>query len=173
MKIRNPFKRTYSEPELALFEFLSQVQFFESLRPKEMVRFLPGIHSRKYYRDEVVFFRNDPSQALYILQKGQVSLNIDIKDNFETILEVNKGVAFGENCLLTDTRRIYTAIVKSQEADLMVIPNYIIQEVFESYPKIKAKMMTSLAEFYNNNNKRLFNSYRSSFGFFNLAQMFE
>lgn len=173
MKMRNPFRRTYTDPELALLEFFSQVQFFESLRPTEMVRFLPGIHFRKYVRDEVVFFRNDPSQAIYILKKGEVSLNIDIKDNFEKILEVKKGGAFGENCFLPDTRRIYTAIVQSEEADLILIPNYIIQEIFESNPKIKAKMMTSLAEFYNNNNKRLFNSYRSSFGFFNLAQMFE
>jgi len=171
--MRNPFKRTYTESELALFEFLSQVQFFELLRPTEMVRFIPGIHNRKYFRDEVIFFRNDPSQAMYILRKGLVSLNIDIKDNFETIQEVKKGGAFGENSILQDTRRIYTAIVQSEEADLMVIPNYIIKEVFESYPKIQAKMMTSLAEFYNTNNKRLFNSYRSSFGFFNLAQMFE
>lgn len=171
--MRNPFKRTYTEEELDLFEFLSKVQFFESLRYSEMVRFLPGIHFRKYVKNEVVFFRNDPSQALYILQKGQVTLNIDIKKNFETILEVNKGGAFGENSLLRDTYRIYTAIVRSEEADLMVIPNYAILEIFENNPKIKAKMMTSLAEFYNANNKRLFNSYQNSFGFFNLGQMFE
>lgn len=171
--MRNPFKRTYTEHELDLFQFLSQVQFFESLRPSEMVRFLSGIHFRKYLRDEVVFFRNDPSQALYILKKGQVTLNIDIKENFEMILQVNKGGAFGENSLLKNTYRIYTAIVQSEEADLMVIPNYIIQEVFDNDPKIKAKMMASLAEFYNTNNKRLFNSYRGSFGFFNLGQMFE
>lgn len=171
--MRNPFKRTYTEHELDLFQFLSQVQFFESLRPSEMVRFLSGIHFRKYLRDEVVFFRNDPSQALYILKKGQVTLNIDIKENFEMILQVNKGGAFGENSLLKNTYRIYTAIVQSEEADLMVIPNYIIQEVFDNDPKIKAKMMASLAEFYNINNKRLFNSYRGSFGFFNLGQMFE
>jgi CRP-like cAMP-binding protein len=171
--MRNPFKRTYTEKELDHFKFLSNVQFFESLKYSEMVRFLPGIHFRKYMKDEVVFFRNDPSQALYILQKGSVTLNIDIKNNFETILEVKKGEAFGENSLLKNTFRIYTAIVQSEEADLMVIPNYVILEIFNSNPKIKAKMMTSLAEFYNLNNKRLFNSYQSSFGFFNLAQMFE
>jgi CRP/FNR family cyclic AMP-dependent transcriptional regulator len=171
--MRNPFKRTYNETEWGHFEFLSKVQFFEALKPSEMGRFLPGIHFRKYVRDEVVFFRNDPSQALYILVKGQITLTIDIKENFETILTLGDGEAFGENSLLKDTFRIYTAIVQSEEADLMVIPNYVIQEIFDHDPKIKAKMMYSLAEFYNTNNKRLFNSYRSSFGFFNLGQMFE
>jgi CRP/FNR family cyclic AMP-dependent transcriptional regulator len=54
-----------------------------------------------------------------------------------------------------------------------VIPHFAIQEIFDSNPTIKAKMMTSLAEFFNNNNQRLFRSYRESFGFFSLRQMFE
>ncbi len=169
----NPFKRTYSEAELDLFEFLSKTQFFNKLRYSEMYRFLTAIHHRKYLKGEVVFFRNDPSQALYIVKNGLITLNIDIKEDFETILTVRKGVAFGENSLLQDAKRIYTALVESEEAELVVIPNYAIQEIFDSSPKIKAKMLDSLAEFYNQNNHRLFSAYQSSFGFFNLQQMFE
>ncbi|WP_200975933.1 Crp/Fnr family transcriptional regulator [Echinicola sp. 20G] len=169
----NPFKRTYTEGELKIFEFLANTQFFNALRHSEMYRFMPAIHHRKYQKDEVVFFRNDPSQALYIVKSGMVTLNVDIKDNFETILRVRPGTAFGENALLDNAKRIYTAMVESEEAELMVIPNYAMKEVFDSSPKIKAKMLTSLAAFYNTNNHRLFSSYRSSFGFFNLGQMFE
>lgn len=169
----NPFKKSYSESERRQFEFLAKVKFFERLRYSELVRLLPAIHKRKYLKSEVVFFRNDPSQALYILEKGRVHLSIDIKDSFETILRINSGEAFGENALLEGSKRIYTAIVDSEEASLWVIPNYAILEVFESDPKIQAKMITSLAEFYNHNNIRLFNSYQNSYGFFNLGQMFE
>src|SRR5665811_2338846 len=116
--MHNPFKRTYTENELVLFNSLSKVQFFESLKNKEMVRFLPGIHFRKYMKDEVVFFRNDPSQALYILQKGLITLNIDIKKNFETILEVKEGEAFGENSLLNNTFRIYTPLYNRRKLAL-------------------------------------------------------
>jgi CRP/FNR family cyclic AMP-dependent transcriptional regulator len=56
---------------------------------------------------------------------------------------------------------------------LLVIPQFALLEIFVSNPKIKAKMMTSLAEYYNANNQRLFRSYRESFGFFSLRQMFE
>ena len=55
----------------------------------------------------------------------------------------------------------------------VVVPQFALLEIFENNPKIKAKMMTSLAEFYNANNQRLFRSYRESFGFFSLRQMFE
>lgn len=169
----NPFKKTYSEKELEVFEFLANTKFFNNLKHAEMYRFLSAIHYRKYQRDEVVFFRNDPSQALYIVKEGMITLNVDIKDDFETVLNVRKGMAFGENSLLSNAKRIYTAMVISEQAELMVVPNYAIQEIFDSSPKIKAKMLTSLAEFYNGNNQRLFSSYKSSFGFFKLGEMFE
>ncbi|WP_268034230.1 Crp/Fnr family transcriptional regulator [Algoriphagus sp. PAP.12] len=169
----NPFSKTYTAEDQNTFDFLRLIKFFERLRNNEMARFIPAMHQRKYYRDEVVFFSKDPSQALYLVKRGQVNLTIDVKDNFESILEVNKGEAFGENSLLENAKRTYTAIITSEEADLVVIPHYAIQEIFDSSPKIKAKMMTSLSEYYNDNNQRLFKSYRESFGFFSLKQMFE
>lgn len=171
--MRNPFSKTYNESEEQMFHFLGQIKFFENLKDKEMVRFIPAMHHRKYVKDEVVFFSKDPSQALYLVKSGDISLTIDIKDNFETILEVKRGEAFGENSLLENAKRTYTALVVSDEAELIVIPHFAMQEVFDSNPKIKAKMMTSLTEYYNLNNQRLFRSYRESFGFFSLRQMFE
>ena len=97
--MRNPFSKTYTESEEKMFEFLGQIKFFERLKNKEMIRFIPAMHHRKYVKDEVVFFSKDPSQALYLVQSGNISLTIDIKDNFETILEVKRGEAFGENSL--------------------------------------------------------------------------
>ena len=169
----NPFSKTYDEDHLRMFEFMQGIKFFERLRQQELAKFLPAMHNRKYGRDEVVFFSKDPSQALYLIRQGKVNLTIDIKDNFETILQVGRGEAFGENSLLENAKRTYTALIDSDEAELIVIPHFAIQEIFDSNPKIKAKMMTSLAEYYNANNQRLFRSYRESFGFFSLRQMFE
>lgn len=168
----NPFSRTFSVSELEIFEFFSQVIFFEKLKYSEMSKFLPALHYRSYNRDEVVFFSGDPSQAFYMVRSGLIKLSIDIKDSFETIHEVRKYGAFGENALLENQKRIYTAIVASEQADLLVIPHFALQEIFDNNTKIKAKMMTALAEFYNQNNHRLFKSYKSSFGFFNLSEMF-
>lgn len=171
--MRNPFSKTYNQEELDMFDFLGVIKFFERLNYKEMSLFIPAMHHRKYLRDEVVFFSKDPSQALYLVKRGQISLTIDIKDNFESILEINRNDAFGENSLLENAKRTYTAMIVSEEADLIVIPHFALQEIFDSNPKIKAKMMTSLAEYYNQNNQKLFRSYRESFGFFSLRQMFE
>ncbi|UZD22165.1 cyclic nucleotide-binding domain-containing protein [Algoriphagus halophytocola] len=171
--MRNPFSKTYSEEDLTMFGFLGQIKFFERLKNKEMERFLPAMHHRKYVKDEVVFFSKDPSQALYLVKSGTITLTIDIRDTFETIFNLGKGEAFGENSLLENSKRTYTALIVSEEAELIVIPHFAIQEIFDSNPKIKAKMMTALAEYYNANNQRLFKSYRESFGFFSLRQMYE
>jgi CRP-like cAMP-binding protein len=171
--MNNPFSKKFTGEELELFEFLSQVKFFEKLKNEEMFYFLSAIHYRKFHKDEAVFFRNDPSQAFYMVKSGVVKLAIDVKGEFETILNIRSGGSFGENSLLEGAKRIYTAIASSDEVELMVIPHFSIQEIFESHTKVKAKMMTSLAEFNDKNNQRLFKSYRSSFGFFNIGEMFE
>jgi CRP/FNR family transcriptional regulator, cyclic AMP receptor protein len=168
----NPFSKTYNSTELETFLFLSQIRYFSQLKNSELARFLSAIHIRNYRKDEVVFFRGDPSQALYLIKRGNIRLTIDIRDTFETISDLRKGEAFGENSLLENTQRIYTAIVSSEAAELWVIPQFAILEIYESQPVIKAKMVASLAEYYNENNLKLFKSYRTSMGFFNLQEMF-
>ena len=89
--MKNPFSKTFNASELESFQFLSQIRFFSQLKNAEMARFLPAIHERIYRKDEVVFFRGDPSQALYLLKRGNIRLTIDIRDSFETISDLQLG----------------------------------------------------------------------------------
>jgi CRP-like cAMP-binding protein len=82
------------------------------------------------------------------------------------------GMAFGENALLGDSTRINSAIVISERAELYVLPKVNIREIFDNHCGIKAKMMESLSEMYDDFNTDLFKGYKSSFGFFNLSQVF-
>jgi len=169
----NPFQKTYTTKELNLFSFLANVELFKELSHKEMALFIPFMHERDYESDEVVFFRGDPSQALYVVIKGRVTLNIDIKDRFEVLTEVRSNKAFGDNSLVGNTKRIYSAIVASEQANLYVIPQVNIMEIFENEPIIKAKMLQSLAEAYNYYTQRLLEAYKSSFGFFEISQVYK
>jgi len=169
----NPFQKTYTTEELTLFSFLAKVDLFKELNHKEMALFIPFIHERDYQSEEVVFFRGDPSQALYIVKKGRLTLNIDIKDRFEVLTEVRSNNSFGDNSMLGNTKRIYTAIVASDQATLCVIPQVNIMEIFENEPIIKAKMLQTLAEAYNYYTQRLFEAYKTSFGFFEISQVYQ
>ncbi len=172
MRMRNPFKKTYTPKEVALFEFLSRVKLFELLSHEELDLFRPYLYLRKYKEDEVVFFRNDPSHAFYIVKKGQVSLNIDIQNKFEVLTLLGTGKGFGDNVMIQNTKRIYSAVVISEEAEIYVVPQVNIYEIFNSHIEIRAKMLTSLAEVYNGYTQNLFKAYRSSNNFFNLSQVY-
>ncbi len=169
----NPFQKTYTAQELSIFRFLAKVNLFKELDHKEMALFLPYMHERDYKSNEVVFFRGDPSQALYVVKKGRITLNIDIKDRFEVLTEIKSNYAFGDNSMLGSTKRIYSAIVASEQVDLYVIPQVNILEIFENEPIVKAKMLHSLAEAYNYYTQKLFEAYKSSFGFFEISQVYQ
>lgn len=170
--MKNPFRRTYSKQELQMFDFLSKNKLFLRLTKKEMSYFLPYLHLRNYQENEVVFFRNDPSQALYILKSGEVTLSLDIEERFEVITNIIPNASVGNNVLLRHSRRIYNAIVSSSSCELYVLPQVNIHNIFERKPIIKAKMLESLAEVFNNNSAHLLQAYQSTYGFFNLSEMF-
>jgi CRP/FNR family transcriptional regulator, cyclic AMP receptor protein len=168
----NPFKKSYSIKELNLFRMLSKIKPFERLNYEEMALFLPHLYLREYKLDEAVFFRNDPSNAFYIVKSGKVTLNIDINKTFEVLQVLKSGGFFGHNAFLEHSIRVYSAIVISETCELYVLPKVNIMEIFDRRAKIRAKMMTSIAELYNDFNHQIFNTYRSSLGFFNLSDAY-
>ncbi|NJN25092.1 MAG: cyclic nucleotide-binding domain-containing protein [Cyclobacteriaceae bacterium] len=168
----NPFKKSYTSKELNTFRFLSRIPLFERLDYKEMSYFLPYFYLREYKMNEVVFFRNDPGNALYLVKSGKISVNIDIDEEFEQLSVIKSGESFGESALLTVSNRIYTAIVHSERAELYVLPKVNIHEIFEGHPVIKTKMMESLSVLYHTYMVNLFKGYKSSLGLFNLSQVF-
>ncbi|MFC2186030.1 cyclic nucleotide-binding domain-containing protein [Peijinzhouia sedimentorum] len=169
----NPFKKRYTDKELVLFRFLRKIKVFERLNNKELSVFLPYLYLRHYTAEEVVFFRNDPANAFYIVKSGRVALTVDVNDTFEALTEITANKAFGDNSLLENAQRIYTAIVKSESADIYVVPHVNLMEIFQDHIEIQAKVMTSLSELYNGYTQNLFRAYQASFGFFDLSQTYK
>ena len=172
MKLINPFQKTYSEQDKSIFHFLKQNLLFESLSDQELSEFLPFMHLRYYVKNEIIFFRGDPSQALYLIKKGEVALNIDIEDKFEQLITLNMTDSFGDNAILISTNRIYNAVTISDHCDLYVIPSMNMNEIFQDHIEIKAKIMSAMASYYNNYTNNLFSAYKKNFGFFDLGMIF-
>jgi len=145
---------------------------FEQLNFDQLANFTPFLHVRKYKQNEVVFFRGDPSQALYLLLHGELTLSIDMKDRFETIGHIGDGKSFGDNALLENTTRVYNAIITSEKAQVYVIPQINIFEIFDHYPKIKAKVLESFLKNQDDYIHRLFTAYKTNFGFFDLGDVY-
>ncbi len=152
---------------------MSQIRPFENLSYDELSQIAPCMYLRTFNQDEVVFFRGDPSYALYIVKNGKVSLRVDVNDKFEELTNVRPGEAFGDNSLLNNTTRIYTSVVVSEKADLYVIPQANLLDILDDHPQIRAKIMTSFSELYNEYTATLFKKYRSAFGFFDLGMVYD
>lgn len=166
------FKKKYSPEEQKFFTFLRKNRLFEDLTDNELAQFTPYLYLRKYKANEVVFFTGDPSQAVYIIKSGIVSLNLDIGESFEKLMTMRSGKLFGDNALLSTTKRIYTAIVITDECELYVLPKANLTEVMNDHASIRAKLMTAFGEMYNEYMSNLFQTYKSSLGFFDLGTVY-
>lgn len=171
--LKNPFRRAYTKSEKKIFDFLSKNKLFVTLTKREMLLFLPYLHLRTYRQNEAVFFRNDPSQAIYIIREGEVQLTLDVNDRFENICGISKYASVGNNALIRKSRRLYNVIAVAPVTEIYVLPQVNILHVFEKYPIIKAKMLESLSQIFDYNNQVLFHTYQSTEGFFDLKEMFK
>lgn len=167
------FKRTYTDEEKRLFEFLRSTDLFMELTDDELYHFVPYIYLRDYKKNEVVFFRNDPSNALYVVKTGTVTISLDIEENLEELARAVALETLGDNSLLPEAKRTYNAIVSSEEAQLYVIPKINLHEIFEDFPRVKAKVLTAFAEDHDQYITNIFNAYRSAHGFFDLRMVYE
>lgn len=166
------FKKTYSEEEKELFDFLRKNPLMNGLTDEELEKFQPYLYTRTYNENEVAFFTGDPSHALYIVKKGVVSLNLEIKGEFEKLMILRNGGIFGDNAILEQTKRIYTAIVITNNTELLVIPKVNLGEIMEHHLNIKAKMMSAFAKMHDDYTQRLLDTYKDSRGFFDLNTVY-
>jgi signal-transduction protein with cAMP-binding, CBS, and nucleotidyltransferase domain len=147
---------------------LRKHSLFAELTDDELFEFLPHLYLRAYNKDEVVYFRNDPSQAFYMIKTGVVELNLDIEDKFETIVNLEAGRFFGENSMMPETRRMYNAISRSSKTNLLILPQVNLLEIFADNASIKAKVHSALSKHYYKMLSGFIQNYRNSFAFFDL-----
>ncbi len=169
----NPFKKSYSRKEIELLDFFRNVSIFQDLEDGELQLFLPYFHDRSYKKDEAVFFRGDPSRALYIIKSGVISLTIDYQNDLEELTKVSAINSMGESCMIENSNRLLNAIVYSENAEMYVLPQLNILEIFENNTEVKAKMFKALANIYHDYNYNLFEAYRNSLGFFHLPLVYK
>lgn len=167
------FSKNYTEEEQEMFDFLRENILFRELTNKELSFIVPVIHERKFKMDEVVFFRQDPSQAVYILKEGKVKLYMSINDNEEDLIELTEGYIFGQNGLIEGGKRNYNALVTEDKTVLFVIPQVAILEVFKKHPQLESKIYKQLAKYYNDFIGTVFTKYRDNYGLFELNQIYD
>ena len=168
----NPFKKTYETKEKEMLSYLSEMLLFSELTEDERALFLPHLHKRSYKKDEIIFLRNDPAHALYMLTEGEVVLTIDQEKSVEIITHLDKGSIFGETCILANKKRLANAVSVSDSSTMYVLPQVSIHDIFRSNIRVKVKMLEAVANLYHDVNGDILKTYQNSQGFFYMSHVY-
>lgn len=106
----NIFKLKKSE-RMGKIAFLKSIPFFSKLRKKQLEEVSQILHERIYDEDEFIFEMNQPGAALFLIQKGEVSIEVKSADSSDItkIATLKDHSFFGELALLDETPRSASA----------------------------------------------------------------
>jgi hypothetical protein len=92
-----------------IIEVLSQIPLFAQVQPVDLKRFAGLFHPVVYQDGDLVFDYGDPAEAMYVVYEGQVKLSIDESGEDLSFARLGSGDFFGEEALLYDDPRYYSA----------------------------------------------------------------
>lgn len=122
---------------LALFHGLSEAAL-EKVANMSRIRQVP--------KGSMIFFKNDPADALYIVCSGSVAILLNSPDGRELVIrEVREGDIFGEISLILEKPRSAAAVAR-EKCDLMILPAALFQDIVAGEPAFARSMLGMISE---------------------------
>ena len=126
-----------------IIDLLSQTPLFSYLDPGRLNRLTALCSLGTYRAGESIFSEGDPSDEMYVIYDGQVTLSADKKGKQPVFASLQRGDLFGEEALLVDDPRFYQAVAAT---DLVLIclsvENYLY--LYEEMPEIEERLEVSV-----------------------------
>ena len=97
----------------------------EPTNPFDLKKFLAKVNGgrtiKDYARGETIFFQEDPANAVFYIQNGEVKLTVVSHDGKEAVLSIlHESDFFGEGCLTGQQVRMSTAVTVSPSVILRI-----------------------------------------------------
>ncbi|MCU0411080.1 MAG: cyclic nucleotide-binding domain-containing protein [Bacteroidetes bacterium] len=127
-------------------EILTKVPAFADLSARELKEVAAIIHRREYRSGEPVFYQGDPGLGMYIIQDGEVSIQIATKEGERReLIVLTDGDFFGELALLDESPRSADAFCKT-DCLLLGFFRPDLFELIERKQELGIKILLKLAE---------------------------
>lgn len=126
-------------------KFLKRITFFEGLKKHQLEHVAEVIYEREYSEGEYIFEVGQPGAALFVIQVGEVSVEIVGPTNEPTTLAtLGKHSFFGELALLDETPRSASAraLVPTK---VLALFRRDLDRLATTHPDITTKIYKSLA----------------------------
>jgi CRP-like cAMP-binding protein len=131
-------------------KFLKRIPFFEQLKKRQLELVAQVIYARDYREGEFIFETGQPGAALFIIQSGEVSVEIAGEHDQSTQLAVLHKQAFlGELALLDESPRSASAraIVPTK---VLALFRKDLDQLAETSPDITTHIYKALAQIVGN-----------------------
>ncbi len=169
------FDKSKKSKKSLLIQILENNIYFSNLSYQEQKIFAPFMHKRTFEKDEILFFRSDPSNGIYILLEGEVDYiaKTNHDKNEECFKTFKKYDLIGENSFIGHNQRLATAVARKNGTNMYFLPTARIAQIFEEYPKIKGKILTTFAQIFERYQQNIFKLYIENLNFFELKDVFK
>ena len=135
-----------SEPKSERIRLLSLVDIFEPLSEEEIEQLNGQLPDRYLERDEVFYGPGDPSERLFLLQKGKVRVYKTTPDGREfTLAVVESGTVFGEMALTAQQLEgAYAQAMEPSQVSMMLKAD--LERLILEKPEVGLKIAHLLSE---------------------------
>ena len=107
--------------------FLRRVPIFSMLEPKHLASLAAITHQQRYRKGQIIFYRGDPGNAMYLLLSGSVKLTLPSDGGAEVIVALLRpGDHFGELAAIDGRPRYITAVAEQATEVLAIHRNDLV-----------------------------------------------
>jgi len=130
---------------MSLEQALLRIPLFSHLNDQEAASIAKSIREKAYPKGSVIVFEDDPGDALYMVNSGQVKVVLIGEEGREVILSVlGEGDFFGEMALIDDQPRS-AHVIAMEDAKLMVLYREDFHRCLEENPRVALGLLRALS----------------------------
>jgi CRP/FNR family transcriptional regulator, cyclic AMP receptor protein len=143
----------FKKKDRTVYQALKSLSLFNGLRRRQLKEIERIGHVRSFNKDEVIFYREEPSYGFYILLEGEVAITVG-----DVLITTFRPIdLFGQFSLVDGNKRTATATAK-KDTTLFYIYAHHMKQLFKVDPSLGFifyeqlfSMLSSLIERYDEN----------------------
>lgn len=120
--------------------FLEQIELFDGLDSRDLVKVLRAVYERNFEDGQVVLREGEPSAALYLIVRGEITLTVDGTQ----VATLRPGQHFGELALFADEQTRSATATSRGESLLLAIPADKFRKLTTEELEIGNKLLVNL-----------------------------
>jgi CRP/FNR family cyclic AMP-dependent transcriptional regulator len=138
------------EPKMDLWgavtQQLKKVSVFKEVPEETLQELLKLLEKHTVPKDEVIFRRGDPGDAMYVIESGRIQISTQDEAGREVVLNrYGPGQIFGEMSLLDGLPRSATATAL-EDITVMKLPRDVFMSYLKGHPDMAIGMMRDLSK---------------------------